>query len=75
MNFYKKSVINFIVYALYTVCGALLLIDVFYHLHGHFSFEEWFGFYAFYGFIACLVIVFSAIGFRIIVKRDEDYYD
>ena len=47
---YDKKVINYIVYAIYAVCAALLLVDVFDHKHGHFAFEEWFGFYAFYGF-------------------------
>ena len=75
MNLYKKSVISFIVYTLYALCISLLLVDVFYSKHGHFKFEEWFGFFAFYGFISCLVIVFSAIWFRKLVKRDEDYYD
>ena len=75
MNFYRKSVINLIVYALYAACISLLLVDVFHHKHGHFKFEEWFGFFAFYGFISCLVIVFSAIWIRKLVRRDEDYYD
>ena len=75
MDFYNKSVINFIVYALYAICAALFLVDVFYHKHGHFGFEEWLGFYAFYGFIACIAIVLSAIQLREIIMRDEDYYD
>ena len=75
MDFYNKSVINFIVYALYAICAALFLVDVFYHKHGHFGFEEWLGFYAFYGFIACIAIVLSAIQLRKIIMRDEDYYD
>lgn len=75
MNFYSKTVINFIVYALYAICAALLLVDVFYHKHGHFEFEEWFSFYAIYGFIACIAIVLSAIQLRKILMRDEDYYD
>ena len=75
MNFYNKSVINFIVYSVYAICAALLLVDVFHHKHGHFNFEEWFGFYAFYGFAAYMVIVNSAKLLRKLVKRDEDYYD
>ncbi|MFK8027495.1 MAG: hypothetical protein AB8C40_05485 [Gammaproteobacteria bacterium] len=72
---YSKKFINFVVYALYALCAALLLVDVFYHKHGHFAFEEWFGFYAFYGFIGCVAIVLSAIQLRKILMRDEDYYD
>ena len=73
--FYKEKIIKLIVYTLYALCAGLLLVDVFYHKHGHFTFEEWFGFYAFYGFLSYLVIVLSAKQFRKLVKRDEDYYD
>lgn len=73
--FYNKKVISFIVYTLYTLCAVLLLIDVFHHKHGHFAIEEWFGFYALYGFAAYVVIVMSAKQLRKLVKRDEDYYD
>ena len=73
--FYKEKIIKLIVYTLYTLCAVLLLVDVFYHKHGHFTFEEWFGFYAVYGFISCLAIVFAAVWFRKFIKRDEDYYD
>jgi len=72
---YSKKFINFVVYSLYALCAGLLLFDVFHHKHGHFGFEEWFGFYAFYGFIACIAIVLSAIQLRKILMRDEDYYD
>ena len=72
---YSKKFINFVVYTLYALCAALLLFDVFYHKHGHFKFEEWFGFYAFYGFAAYMVIVLSAKQLRKLIKRDEDYYD
>ncbi len=72
---YSKKFINFVVYTLYFICAVLLLFDVFHHRHGHFNFEEWFSFYAVYGFIACIAIVFSAIQLRKILMRDEDYYD
>ena len=73
--FYDKKVINFIVYLLYALCSAVLLVDVFHHKHGHFAFEEWFGFYALYGFVSYMVIVLSAKQLRKLLKRDEDYYD
>ena len=75
MNFYSRPFINFIVYALYVICALLLIVDGFYHKHGHFAFEQWFGFYAFYGFVAYMVIVNSARLLRRLVKRDEHYYD
>lgn len=57
-------------------CLALLIINFFVHKHGHFSWEEWSGFYAAYGFIACVGLVLAAkFILRKIVKRSEDYYD
>ena len=71
----KSKNVDKIVYLLYADCAALMLVDLFYHKHGHFSFEHWFGFYAWFGFIACVVVVLSAKILRILVKRKEDYYD
>ena len=57
-------------------CLALLIINFFVHKHGHFSWEEWSGFYAAYGFVACVGLVLTAkFILRKIVKRSEDYYD
>lgn len=57
-------------------CLALLIINFFVHKHGHFSWEEWSGFYAAYGFVACVSLVLAAkFILRKIVKRSEDYYD
>ncbi|OGW73042.1 MAG: hypothetical protein A3J72_01060 [Nitrospirae bacterium RIFCSPHIGHO2_02_FULL_40_19] len=57
-------------------CLALLIINFFVHKHGHFSWEEWSGFYAAYGFVACVGLVLAAkFILRKIVKRSEDYYD
>lgn len=67
--------VNKICYALYTICALLVLADLFYHKHPHFDVESWFGFYGFYGFIACVLLVVAAKGLRLILMRDEDYYD
>jgi hypothetical protein len=64
-----------IVWLLGAVCLALFLADFFYHKHVHFSFENWFGFYALYGFIMCVALVLAARAMRVWLKRDEDYYD
>ena len=53
----------------------LLVIDFFTPKHGHFSWEGAFGFYAVYGFIGCISLIFIAKGLRWLVKRREDYYD
>ncbi|MDG2204181.1 MAG: hypothetical protein P8M79_02905 [Alphaproteobacteria bacterium] len=55
--------------------GALLFIaDAFYHKHAHFPVEEFFGFYAIFGFVAFVVIVLVGKKLRKILMRPEDYY-
>ena len=56
-------------------CAVAMLSDLFYPKHGHFHFEEAFGFHAFFGFFAYLTIVNTAKLLRRWVKRPEDYYD
>jgi hypothetical protein len=53
----------------------LLIIDFFTPKHGHFPWENVWGFYAVYGFIGCVGLIFIAKGLRRLVKRKEDYYD
>lgn len=64
-----------LVYGLYAACALLLLGDVFVPKHGPFAVEHWFGFYGWYGFVACVALVIAAKGLRRILKRPEDYYD
>ena len=64
-----------IVYALYAVCALLVVIDFWVPKHGPFAIEHWFGFYAFYGFIACDGLVIAAKGLRVILMKPENYYD
>ena len=64
-----------IVYALYAVCGLLIVIDPLVHKHGPFAIGHWLGFYGIFGFLACVALVFIARQLRRIVMRQEDYYD
>lgn len=61
-------------YALYVVCALLFLVDFTYEKHGHFAFEDWIAFYAWYGFLSYVGLIFVSKAFRRLVKRDEDYY-
>ena len=53
----------------------LLVIDLFIPKHGHFAWEEAPFFFAAYGFIGCVSLIFLAKGLRILVKKKENYYD
>ncbi len=70
-----------VIYTLFAVCGALLLIDVLdllhvlYHKHTHYGFEKWFGFYGFFGFFGSVGLVLVAKAMRKVLMRGEDYYD
>ena len=68
--------VNKIVYALYICCALLLLPDFLpYKEHLHLPFEFWWGFHGFYGLIGCVLLVLAAKGMRVVLKREEDYYD
>ena len=64
-----------IIRAVAVICLVVVAADFFYEKHGHYSWEEWPGFYALFGFISCVVLVIAAKGLRKILMRDEDYYD
>jgi len=73
--FDKPANVKKIIVALLIVCTLLLVAEFFYHKHAYFAAEEWFGFYAFYGFIMCVLLVLAAKVMRVFLMRDEDYYD
>ena len=64
---------------LYGLVGSLVLLlalEPFIHKHPYFAWEKWFGFYAIFGFVACVLLVLVAkYVLRPLVKREEDYYD
>lgn len=51
--------------------AAGFLVD----MHPHFAFESWPAFFAIYGFLACVVLVFGAKLLGLILKRPDTYYD
>jgi len=52
----------------------LLVIDFLYHRHSMHPWDSWWGFYAGYGFLGCVLLVLIAKLLRKLVKRPEDYY-
>lgn len=59
----------------YSCLLALLLVDPFIDKHGYLEWENMPAFFAAYGFVSCVLLIFIAKILRMWVKRDENYYD
>jgi hypothetical protein len=60
----------------YIVLALLVLPDFFLHKHTLFlPVEAWPGFYALFGFVACVAIILISKLFGFALKVREDYYD
>ncbi|PPR79585.1 MAG: hypothetical protein CFH01_00331 [Alphaproteobacteria bacterium MarineAlpha2_Bin1] len=60
---------------MFLILGLVILLQFFAHIHGHFIIDESFGFNAWYGFIACVLMVFVSKLLALFVKRKDNYYD
>lgn len=61
---------------LFALGAVLVLADLFYeNPHPHFPVETSFGFQAWFGFVAFIVVVFLGRLLRVFVRRPEDFYD
>ena len=63
-----------VIRGLTVACVVLFLLDAVLHRHVYHPWEAFFGFYAIYGFVACVLLVLLAKEMRKLVMRDEDYY-
>lgn len=52
-----------------------LLAELFVSMHGHFGFDEVFGFNAFSGLIGTAGLIVVAFITFLILQREDDYYD
>ncbi|NNJ96279.1 MAG: hypothetical protein HKP12_03895 [Gammaproteobacteria bacterium] len=59
----------------YVVCVLLFVLDFILHRHVYLTWENLPGFYALFGFVACVALVLIAKEMRKVVMRKEDYYD
>lgn len=59
----------------YAALGVLLLVDFFIHKHPAFGWEGYPNFFAAYGFVSCVLLIYIAKLLRLLVKRDEAYYE
>ena len=66
--------VRFVVRALVVTCIVLVGLDFVLHRHASHPWEEVYGFYALYGFVACVLLVLLAKEMRKLVMRDERYY-
>lgn len=71
----KKKNVDRLLYVFYTLCVLLVLGDVVVHRHVYHEWEHLFGFHAWYGFVACWILVVVAKQMRRVLMRPEDYYD
>lgn len=60
---------------IYLACMLLVVADFLVHRHISTAAERLPAFYALYGFVALVGVVMAAKGLRLLVKRDEEYYD
>lgn len=67
--------VKLVLYTLYGSCTILLLLDFIIHRHIIHQWEQLLGFYSIYGFLGCTGIVLGSKVLRILVQRDEDYYE
>ncbi|MDH3948944.1 MAG: hypothetical protein OEU74_08285 [Gammaproteobacteria bacterium] len=73
--FDKPRNVNRLLRGFYLVCTVLLILDFVLHRHVIHSWENIPGFYALFGFVACVLLVLIAKEMRKVVMRKEDYYD
>lgn len=71
----RPGSVDRIIWMLILLSAASVAADFGYDKHGHWGFQEWFGFDAAYGFVACVGLVLAAKVLRKLVMRSEDYYE
>lgn len=64
-----------VLYVFFACCVLLFLLDFVIHRHVEHSWENLWGFYPIFGFVACVILVLIAKWMRTFLMRSEDYYD
>jgi hypothetical protein len=67
--------VNRVIHALLAASGLSFVLDFFIPRYVDHPWESLFGFYAIYGFVACVFLVLAAKEIRKFLMRKEDYYD
>lgn len=67
--------VSWLLRGFYVICILLFILDFILHRHVSHSWEGLTGFYAVFGFVACVTLVLVARQMRRILRRKEEYYD
>ena len=62
-------------YALYVICGLLVIVDLVVDRHNYLPIEDIPAFYAFYGFASLVGLVAVSKALRKVVGKSENYYE
>jgi len=73
--FDKPANVKRLMLAFYICCGILIVLDFVIHRHTYHPLERVWAFYPIYGFIGCVALVVIAKWMRVVLMRDENYYD
>jgi len=73
--FDKPRNVKILLICFYASLAILLAIDFFIEKHVAFGWEGYPDFFAAYGFISCVGLIYIAKLLRLLVKRDENYYE
>ena len=61
--------------AFVAVLIVTVVADVFIDRHGEFGIDGSIGFYAWYGFLSCVMLIFGARLLGVLLKRRDGYYE
>ena len=73
--FDKPENIKRLLWIIHAICAGLFLVDAVFHRHVIHAWENFFGFYAVFGFVACVLPVLAATEMRKVLMRKDNYYD
>ena len=57
------------------LCIIFIILELIGHRHGETSIEDILFFPAIFGFLSCIIIFGIAISLRLLLMKDENYYD
>ena len=71
----RPSTIRLLWIVFVIILALTVLADFLVDHHGKFGIDGTIGFYAWFGFLSCVVLVFGAKALGVFLKRKDTYYD